>query len=222
MKTDPNLVSASYAAFIKGISKNKNNFKLDDFGKIFFLGKDYARVPAVQAFSSYCKTFNISSKKLLTFGAANDPEPLVLKKEIWHDKTYEPSTGNNDIQNFNYNEKDYDLIMANQTFEHIVDIPLSIKCIYEHLAPDGYFYSNWPVLNIRHHEPLHFFTGITVTYINYILLKQGFSIVECGAWGNKEYINFIFQQQTWPDYTQLKNHSNELDCPCIGWVLAKK
>ena len=142
-------------------------------------------------------------------------------KDHWHEISFDDDPINHDVQELNLPEKDYDFVILNQTFEHLVDISGAVKSVKDHLVTGGCFYANWPIINIRHMEPLHFFTGITQTYINYLLLYYGFEILECGTWGNRSYVNHIFEHQTWPDYTQI-DVTNDLNVPCIGWILAKK
>lgn len=222
MKTDITLTYKAHQLFVNSYSETENQtYPLTESNKIEFKNRDVARVPAVYNFFKYIKKYNLHAKKLLSFSGKSDWESLMLTKDVWHNLEFDENPEQNDVQVFNLPEKDYDFCVLAQTFEHIVDIPASIERIYEHLAPGGYFFCNWPVINIRHHEPFHFFTGITVTYINYLMLKTGFNVLECGAWGNKEYINFIYSNQTWPDYTQIPLN-NDKNSPCIGWCLGQK
>ena len=36
----------------------------------------------------------------------------------------------------------------------------------------------------------------------------GFSVLEVGQWGNFDYIQYIFQNHSWPDYWTLRNLGN--------------
>lgn len=222
MKTDIPLTYKAYQLFENSYQETENQtYPITGLNKNVFKNRDVARVPAVYNFNNYIKKHNLHANKLLSFAGKNDWECLILPKKLWHNFEFDENPEKHDVQTFNFQEKDYDFCILTQTFEHIVDIPSSIEKIYEHLTPGGYFFCNWPVNNIRHYEPFHFFTGITVTYINYLMLKTGFNIVECGAWGNKEYIDFIFSKHIWPDYTQI-DLKNDNQCPCIGWVLGQK
>lgn len=221
MKTDNNLVQKSYNKCINSLGSCIPDISLDQNEVGSWRNKDVARLFAVKSFGNYIKKYNISPDSVLTFDGKIDWEPHMLQKNLWTDLCYSDDPINNDVQGLNLPKKDYDCVILSQTFEHLVDPYAAVESIYNHLSIGGYFFCNWPIINIRHMEPLHFFTGLTVTYINYILLKAGFEILECGSWGNFDYISHIFRNQTWPDYTQISSQNHE-GCPCIGWVLAKR
>lgn len=215
-----NLAHSYYAHSCYELANRGYYITGDDVAK--FRGKDAPRTIAVGHFREYVKKHKLHSKKMLGISAKDDFEMSELVVDSITDLLYEDDPQNNDVQELNLPDKDYDFAMMNQTFEHLVYPDAAVNSIYSHLAPKGYFYANWPVINIRHAEPLHFFTGLTVTYINYILLEAGFEIVECGAWGNQEYMNLLFKNNSWPGYEALTSLRNDVNCPCIGWVLARK
>ena len=222
MRTESDILTKAHAKYTEFLKTHTPiDYKLTDSGKSSFLRKDVARMPAVLEFSKFNSKYSFHAKKLLSFSGRGDWECNMLSKDEWVDLSYDHDPINNDVQVLNTPETGFDFAILNQTFEHLVDPYSAIENIYKKLVSGGYFYANWPVLNIRHMEPLHFFTGLTVTYINYVLLKVGFEILECGTWGNQEYINYIFKHQAWPDFTEI-SLTNELNCPCIGWILARK
>jgi len=226
MKTEQNIVDKAYRLF-QGRCYHFNGYtpSLNKEEQAMFKGKDVPRAISYTHFREAVERYGIHPKKMLTFSAANDFEMQAIphnKDDAWDNIVYEENPDAHDVQSLNLPEKDYDFTMLNQTFEHIVDPHAAIKNLYEHLRPGGYFYANWPIVNIRHAEPLHFFTGLTVTYINYLSLLVGFNILECGCWGNKHYIDFLFEHNSWPDYTQLPHLVNDMNCPCIGWILCQK
>lgn len=200
----------------------QSDLKLSEEGKKFWINHDVARLPSTYYFNKYIKKFNLFSKKLLTFGGQDDIEVKLLPHEEWINCDYWANK-NDDVEDLSKSDldKDFDFCLINQAFEHLTDIESAIKNIHQHLKTDGILYCNFPVLNIPHAEPYLFFTGITVRYIVYLCLKHKFEILTCGQWGNQEYIEFIYKNLTWPDYTQI-NLNTDIKKPCIGWVLAKK
>jgi hypothetical protein len=66
-----------------------------------------------------------------------------------------------------------------------------------------------------------FFTGVAVQLVIYHCLQNNMNIINSGQWGNKEYIDYVYNHLTWPDYTKI-NLDNDIKRPCIGWVLAQK
>jgi len=199
---------------------------LSEQGKQFYSKTDAPRVFSSLYLHHYVKKYNIKSSKLLTWCGVNDVEKHIFPMEQWDDINYDSATGKNDVQNFDLETKDYDLIWLTQILEHVVEVRQSIENIFKHLKSGGYFYANWPVLNTRHAEPFHFYTGITVTCILYCCAAAGFELLECGTWGNVDYITKMFKNQnpswqTWPTISDV-DHKNDDYCPCIGWVLTRK
>lgn len=199
---------------------------LSEQGKQFYAKTDAPRVFSSLFLQQYVNRYHIKSEKLLTWCGVHDVERHIFSYKQWDDINYDSETGKNDVQNFDLKDKDYDLIWLTQILEHIVDVRQSIENIYKHLKPGGYFYANWPVLNLRHAEPSHFYTGITVTCILYCCALAGFNLLECGTWGNLDYITKMFKNQnpswqTWPTISEVE-HGNDDHCPCIGWVLVQK
>jgi SAM-dependent methyltransferase len=218
------LIHKAHAISSSQMSKYKDfssdSCKLTEAGEEFWTGKDVARLPAVYYFKEYIKKHGLAANKLLTFGGKDDIETKLIPHEkavhcdYWIDK-------NHDVEDLQLEESDFDFCLINQAFEHLTDINISIKNIKDHLSVGGYLSANFPVVNIPHGFPYNFSTGVTTTYINYLCLQNNLEIIECGAWGNTDYINFIFRELTWPDYTQIDLRNN-IDTPCIGWILAKK
>jgi hypothetical protein len=54
----------------------------------------------------------------------------------------------------------------------------------------------------------------------------GFNIVEVGCWGNYNYLNKLFLNNSWPSYESLvdenNNIANERNNTCQCWILVKK
>jgi len=220
------LAIQTYQMHLNNLEHCKNfkqeHLKLTTQTKQTWIGKDVARLPALYFYAKYVKQFSLQSKKLLTFGGINDYESKILPHKEWFDCDYwiDNKLDVEDLTNSNL-DKDYDFCLINQTFEHLTDINKAIKNISNHLLPGGYLYCNFPVINIPHGEPFMFFTGVAVQLVIYNCLQNNFKVQISGQWGNKNYIDYIYEKLTWPDYTQIVL-DNDIKRPCIGWVLAQK
>jgi hypothetical protein len=72
--------------------------------------------------------------------------------------------------------------------------------------------------------PIHFW-GITPIGLCMLMISAGFNIIECGNWGNKKYIDYIFTHNTWPGYADIsENYNLEYNhvCQAQTWVLVQK
>jgi len=223
---DVKLIQQSYEVYKESVAHSlylkQADIKFTETAKKLWIGKDVARLPSVYFFNRYVKDLNITSNNLLTFGGLEDIEVKVLPRNNWVDKDFWKDQ-KDDVEDLSLSDLkcDFDFIMINQTFEHLIDIQAAIINIKRLLKSGGYFYANFPVINIPHGHPFNFFTGVSVQYIIYLCLKHNLNITRCGQWGNVDYINYIYRNLTWPDYTQI-NLDNDASRPCIGWVLAQK
>jgi hypothetical protein len=223
---DLKLVQESYRVYQTSISHSvnfkKTDLKLTEAAKKLWSGKDVARLPAVYYFNKYVKELNLFPEKLLTFGGLNDIEVNVLPHKEWTDSDFWHNQ-KDDVEDLSLSElkAGFDMVLINQTFEHLTNIEAAICNIKNLLIKNGYFYANFPVINIPHGQPFNFFTGITLQYLIYLCLKHNLNIVRCGEWGNIEYVNYIYHNLAWPDYKQI-NIDNDPTRPCIAWILAQR
>ena len=183
-------------------------------------GKDFPRVISLLEFKRYMEKYKFEFDEVLSFNDFGDPEYEYLNYKNCHNINYEDDHINNDLHNFNL-DKQFDFVMINQTIEHLYNPIIAIKKLYEHLKPGGIFYANVPSNNIPHCEPYHFYTGITPTGLGVMVKICGFEILEIGQWGNKEHLHKLYEHG-WIDYTKMENFTNDIDCPMITWILAKK
>ncbi len=185
-------------------------------------GHDFPRIIAIMEFEDYVKEYNLSSKKGLAVNDI-DPEWLFIKHDQIKLIDYAADPKNNDLHRLRIAERDFDFIMVNQTLEHVYDPILCLQNLARIMKKNGILYFNVPANNIPHSTPYHHYTGFTATGIGCILQAAGFEILSIGQFGNKEYLDFIFKNHTWPDYTQLINPGiNEFENPAIIWAFAKK
>ena len=119
-------------------------------------------------------------------------------------------------------EEKFDLIIAEQVFEHLLWPYKAARNVYEMLNPGGHFLVTTPFM-IKLHPIPHDCTRWTETGLNNFLIECGFpdTSIRTGAWGNRAcaLANFF----DWVEYNPL-THSlkNEADVPVAVWALAKK
>lgn len=119
-------------------------------------------------------------------------------------------------------EKSYDLIIAEQVFEHLLWPYRACRNVCKMLKPKGYFLITTPFL-LRIHDGPHDCTRWTETGIKYFLAEGGFNIeqIKTGTWGNRACVRANLSN--WAKYNPLLHSlKNEPDCPVVVWALARK
>ena len=193
-------------------SRNNKNWKWN--------GKDFPRVPALLDLEDYVKKYDLKSNNMLLF-SENEPELEFIPHEKLFVYEYTKNNIDYDLHNLNIPENNYDFTILCQTLEHLYDPLLSLKNIYRYLQNDAYFFCNVPTINVQHMLPYNFYTGFTPVGLGCLFKQVGFKILEIGHWGNSDYLNKIFNNRIWPDYTQIST-KNDFNIPCQTWILAKK
>lgn len=116
----------------------------------------------------------------------------------------------------------YDLIIAEQVFEHILWPYRGARNVHEMLQPNGYLLITTPFL-IKVHDFPQDCSRWTETGIKYFLAECGFPLekIHTGSWGNIE--SLVSNLNQWTAY-QPGRHSlvNEKDYPLVVWALAQK
>lgn len=116
----------------------------------------------------------------------------------------------------------FDLIIAEQVFEHLVRPYSAAKIVYEMLNPSGRFLITTPFL-IKIHPCPEDCTRWTETGIKYFLAESGFAEnqIATGSWGN---VQCLFSNlMHWTRYNRrLHSLENQKDLPLVVWALAKK
>ena len=119
-------------------------------------------------------------------------------------------------------ERKFDLIIAEQVFEHIRKQYQAGVNIYNMLNPGGYFLITTPFL-IRIHPSPDDCTRWSKSGIRYFLEECGFKLndIESYSWGNRRCINANFVD--WIPFNR-KKHSleNEENFPMVIWAFARK
>jgi hypothetical protein len=116
----------------------------------------------------------------------------------------------------------YDLIIAEQVFEHLLRPYSAAKNVYAMLSSHGAFLITTPFLLKIHLYPQDC-SRWSETGMKYFLAEAGFDEknIETGSWGNIECAVSNFNQ--WTKYNpKLHSLKNEMDYPVVVWALAKK
>jgi SAM-dependent methyltransferase len=121
-----------------------------------------------------------------------------------------------------YGDEKFDLVVAEQVFEHLPWPYRAGRHIYEMLNPGGLFLITTPFLIKVHEEPFDC-SRWTPTGMRYFLAECGFPLekVEAFAWGNRGCVKASLAR--WKIY-QPWRHSlvNDPRFPVSVWALARK
>ncbi len=116
----------------------------------------------------------------------------------------------------------FDLIIAEQVFEHVQWPYRAGKHVHQMLRPGGHFLITTPFL-IRIHEGPQDCSRWTETGIRYFLAECGFDLerIQTGSWGNRACVRANFSR--WARYRRgLHSLRNEPDFPVSVWAFAQK
>lgn len=119
-------------------------------------------------------------------------------------------------------EEKFDVIIAEQVFEHLLWPYRAGQNIFAMLNNGGYLLITTPFLIKIHNYPVDC-TRWTNTGMKYFLAECGFDLDEItvGSWGNRECVVANFDE--WKPYNPIKHSlTNEQDFPLVVWALAKK
>jgi SAM-dependent methyltransferase len=119
-------------------------------------------------------------------------------------------------------EEQYDLIVAEQVFEHLLWPYRAGRNIWKMLNPGGHFLITTPFL-IRIHEEPHDCTRWSDTGLRHFLAECGFSLedMQAGSWGNRRCVRANLKR--WKPYRRLFHSlKNEKGFPLVTWALVRK
>jgi SAM-dependent methyltransferase len=114
----------------------------------------------------------------------------------------------------------FDLIIAEQVFEHLRHPWIAARNVYRMLRNGGYFLITTPFLIRIHSEPIDLWRW-TPEGLKAFLEDAGFDAIVVDAWGNRECVIGNFDAWAWFD---PQNHSlrSEPDLPLVVWALARR
>lgn len=117
--------------------------------------------------------------------------------------------------------KQYDIIFAEQVFEHLAYPFRAVKNVYAMLRPGGYFLTTTPFLFKIHASPIDC-TRWTPQGLAYLLEEGGFSpeAIRTDSWGNRQAVRLQLRGRNY--CRRLHSLKNESDYPLCVWALARK
>jgi SAM-dependent methyltransferase len=116
----------------------------------------------------------------------------------------------------------FDVIIAEQVFEHLLWPYRAGTNVYQMLKPGGYFLISTPFLLRIHNYPIDC-TRWTEMGLKYFLAECGFPLekIRTFSWGNQACVKANFSE--WVRYRRrIHSLSNEPDFPYHIWALAQK
>jgi hypothetical protein len=116
----------------------------------------------------------------------------------------------------------FDVIIAEQVFEHLLWPYRAGKNVYEMLNPNGYFFVSTPFMIRIHNHPVDC-SRWTEIGLKHLLAECGFPLdkVKTGSWGNQACVKANLKR--WQIYQQWRHSlKNEPDFPVVVWALAQK
>jgi SAM-dependent methyltransferase len=119
-------------------------------------------------------------------------------------------------------DETFDLIIAEQVFEHLQWPYRAGKNVYQMLAPGGHFLITTPFLIRVHRAPIDC-SRWTETGMKHFLAECGFPLehIRTGSWGNRACLRANFSR--WRMYRPwLHSLKNEADFPVSVWAIARK
>ena len=118
--------------------------------------------------------------------------------------------------------QEFDLVIAEQVFEHLLWPYRAGRNVYQMLNPGGYFLISTPFLVKIHNYPTDC-TRWTETGLKYFLAECGFPLekIKTKSWGNRACVIANFEK--WERYRQnIHTLKNEPEFPYCVWALAQK
>jgi len=115
----------------------------------------------------------------------------------------------------------FDVIIADQVFEHLRWPSRAAKNVFTMLKPDGYFVIATPFLLRVHQSPIDC-TRWTEQGLSYLLQDAGFSVerIKTASWGNRACL--LANLDTWRKRGFFGSLVNEPDFPLMVWAFAQK
>jgi SAM-dependent methyltransferase len=120
-------------------------------------------------------------------------------------------------------DRQFDLVVADQVFEHLLWPYRAARNVLDMLRPGGYFLLSTPFL-VRIHDSVDC-TRWTETGLKYLLAEAGFPLesTQTGSWGNRACVRANLRTMKWVRYRRyLHPLKNEPLYPYVVWALAQR
>lgn len=120
-------------------------------------------------------------------------------------------------------DREFDLIIADQVFEHLLFPYKAAQNVYSMLRPGGHFLMATPFL-IGYHPCPYDCTRWTETGIKYFLAESGFPLenIKTGSWGNRACVKAYLNKGIKATRRGYRSIKNDPEFPVSVWALAKK
>jgi len=118
-------------------------------------------------------------------------------------------------------DRQFDLIIADQVFEHLAWPMRAGRNVYAMLRGGGCFVIATPFLIRVHEDPIDC-SRWTERGLSYLLQECGFRApdIKTGSWGNRKCLNANLSK--WRKYGFYRSLANEPDFPVTVWAIARK
>lgn len=115
----------------------------------------------------------------------------------------------------------FDLVIADQVFEHLLWPYRAARHVYQMVRPGGYFLMTTPFL-IRVHAIPHDCSRWTETGMKHFLAEAGFPLdsIRTASWGNRACVKANFNR--WARRGWFGSLKNEPEFPVAVWALARR
>ena len=154
-----------------------------------------------------------------------DLDALEISGETWGQRLAFRSFRSTNFPDFDVCEQrvpdTFDLIIADQVFEHLLWPYRAARNVRSMLRPGGRFLLTTPFL-IKVHDTPTDCSRWTETGIRYFLAECGFELgkITTSSWGNRGCVIANFEH--WPIYRpEAHSLANEPDFPVVVWAMAQ-
>ena len=172
-------------------------------------------------------------RKLVSELGVTNLKTLEISAERWEDfgfKSYQSTSyPEYDLCESAVLDERFDLIIAEQVFEHLVKPYQAGRNIYQMLEEGGHFLISTPFLIKIHpgHEGLlddSDYTRWTKTGMKYFLAECGFPLenIKTWSWGNRACVIANFESWVMHKGPLFQSMVNEPEFPIVVWAIAKK
>jgi SAM-dependent methyltransferase len=120
-------------------------------------------------------------------------------------------------------DQQFDLIIADQVFEHLLWPYRAARNVHAMLKPGGHFISTTPFLIRVHQNPVDC-SRWTELGIKHLLAEAGFDIdkIRTGSWGNLACVRANLVAPGWARIGWGRSMQNEAQFPVAVWAIAER